>query len=87
MLTTLTTEIGAIKTEFVDFGTSIRATAQGIVEKTIDVRNEFTEAIEQVNAPMLMVKEFSQRCKDDNVIYLPYNIGQMIYWAFLKGVI
>jgi hypothetical protein len=87
MLSTLTTEIGEIKNQFVNFGISIRTAAQGIVEKTIDVRNEFSEAIDQVNAPMLMVKEYGRRCKEDNVIFLPINVVGMIYWAFLKGVI
>ncbi len=87
MLTTLTTEIGTIKNQFITFGQSIKQAALGIVEKTVEIRNEFTEAVNQVNAPMLMVKEYARRAKEDNIIFLPINVVGMIYWAFLKGVI
>jgi len=87
MLLTLTNEIETIKNQFIDFGQLIKGAAMRIGEKTLVVRNEFTEAINQVDVPMRMVKEYGRRCKEDNVIFLPTNIFGMIYWGFLKGVV
>lgn len=86
MITTLTTEILNIQNQFIAFGTAIKTSAKGIVEKTIDVRDEFTEAYNQVNAPLAMVKEYARRCKDDNIIFLPHNIFMMAYWGFFRGL-
>ena len=87
MIDTIGTEIGKIKTQFISFGDKIKLASQGIIDKMVLIRDEFEEAIEQVNEPMLLVKEFGRRIQDDAFIFIPINIYGMIYWGFLRGVV
>ena len=86
MVTTLTNEIKKIQNQFITFGTAIRTSAKGIVDYTNLVKDELIEGKNQIAYPLSFVNTYAKRCRDDAIIFLPYNLFMTIYWGFLKNV-
>ncbi len=84
MLDSMTTEITVIKKQFMSFGTNIYNASLIVGEKMKYLANELSEGYVQIKKPLEVVKEYGLRCKDDNIVFLPYNVYMAIYWGFMK---
>ena len=87
LVSILATEVNNIKSRFIAFGQNLKDSAIVIANNTIYVKNEFLEATNQIQVPLKMVNSFAKKCKNENIIFLPFNIFMTLYWAFLKGFV
>lgn len=86
LIDSMGTEISAMRNAFIKFGADIGDSAKVVVGNMKYLKDEFVEAKDQIQYPLQFVKTYAKRCKDDALIYLPYNIFMMSYWGFLKIV-
>ena len=84
LLNSMAVEMEAIKQQFVSFGAKVYESAELIGKNLGYAGKELEEAYVQIKLPLDMVNIYAKRCRDDNIVFLPYNIFMTLYWGFLK---
>ena len=84
LINKLSTEILTIRNGFITFGTEIKSAAEFIKGNMLYVKDEFMEAKTQISYPMSIINTYANRCRNDNIIFLPYNLFMTLYWGFLR---
>jgi len=84
LMTVLSNEFINIRSQFVSFGNALYSSAIQIVNSAEFVKNEFIEAVGQIQTPLKHVFTYAERARKHAIWFLPYNIFMTIYWGFLK---